>query len=46
MTEPAELLRALAARDRFMQVLGMELVDAGPGRAAVRMTVHQAPGRP
>ncbi len=33
MTEPAELLRALGARDRFMQVLGMELVDAGPGRA-------------
>ncbi len=33
MTEPAELLRALAARDPFMQALGMELVDAGPGRA-------------
>ncbi len=41
MTEPAELLAALAARDRFMQVLGMELVDAGPGRAAVRMTVRE-----
>ncbi len=42
MTEPAELLRALAARDRFMQALGMELVDAGPGRATVRMTVREA----
>ncbi len=42
MTEPTELLRALAARDRFMQALGMELVDAGPGRAAVRMTVGEA----
>ncbi len=41
MTEPAELLRALAARDRFMQALGMELVDAGPGRAAVRMVVGE-----
>ena len=41
MTEPAALLRALAAGDRFMQVLGMELVDAGPGRAAVRMTVRE-----
>ena len=41
MTEPAELLRALAARDRFMQALGMELVDAGPGRAALRMTVRE-----
>ncbi len=41
MTEPAELLRALAARDRFMQALGMELVDAKPGRAAVRMTVRE-----
>ncbi len=42
MTEPAELLRALAARDRFMKALGMELVDAGPGHAAVRMTVREA----
>ncbi len=28
MTEPAELLRALAARDRFMQALGMALDKA------------------
>ncbi len=41
MTEPAEMLRALAARDRFMQALGMALVDAGLGRAAVSMTVRE-----
>ncbi len=39
--QTGELLRALAGRDRFMQVLGMELVDAGPGRAAVRMAVGE-----
>ncbi len=39
--QTAELLGALAARDRFMQVLGMELVDGGPGRAAVRMIVGE-----
>ncbi len=41
MTEPAEFLHALAARDRFMQSMGMELVDAGSGRAAVQMTVRE-----
>jgi acyl-CoA thioesterase len=39
--QTAEMLRALAARDRFMQALGMELVDAGPGRASVSITVRE-----
>ncbi len=54
MTEPTELLRAPAAHDRFMQVLGMELVDAGPGRANARCislnddntSQQRAPARP
>ena len=32
-------LAALAARDRFMSLLGAELVEAGPGTAAVRALV-------
>lgn len=39
--QTGELLRALAGRDRFVQSMGMELVDAGPGRAAVQMTVRE-----
>lgn len=36
-----ERLRRLAARDRFMQMLGAELVDCGEGRARVRARVGE-----
>jgi acyl-CoA thioesterase len=41
MTEAAELLNELAARDRFLRSLGMELVEGGPGRAVVSMMVRE-----
>ncbi len=41
MTEAFDLLRSLARRDRFVQSLGMELIEGGPGRAVVAMTVRE-----
>ena len=38
----AERIRQLAARDRFVQSLGIRCVDAGPGHAAVTLTVGEA----
>ena len=41
MTETLELLRDLTARDRFVQSLGIELIEGGPGHASVRMTLRE-----
>ena len=38
----AERVRRLAARDPFVLGLGIRCVDAGPGRAAVAMTITAA----
>lgn len=40
-TETLERVMRLAARDPFVQSLGIECVDGGPGRAAVRMRVRE-----
>lgn len=37
----AERVSRLAARDKFARGLGIRCVDAGPGRAVVRMTVQE-----
>ncbi len=39
--DAAERVQRLAARDRFMRMLGAELVDCGPGRAIVRARVEE-----
>ncbi len=41
MNDVGERMRCLAARDPFAIFLGAECVDAGPGAAAVRMTVGE-----
>jgi phenylacetic acid degradation protein PaaD len=41
-TQAADRVRRLAARDPFVRGLGIRCVDAGPGRAAVAMTVAAA----
>lgn len=41
-TEAAARVRRLAARDPFARSLGIECVDGGPGRAAVRLHVKRA----
>ncbi len=38
--EPSEIAAAMWADDRASQALGMELVEVGPGRAVLRMTVR------
>ena len=40
MTEPASLLERLVARDAFVRHLGIELVEGGPGHAAVRVAIR------
>ena len=42
MTEALKLLRELAARDRFVQSLGMTLIEGGPGQATVAMTLRES----
>ena len=39
--DAAERVRRLAARDRFMRMLGAEVLDCGPGRAMVRARVEE-----
>lgn len=39
-TAPESPARAMFARDRASQALGMELLEAGPGFAVARMTVR------
>ncbi len=39
--EPSEIAAAMWADDRASQALGMELVEVGPGRAVLRMTVRE-----
>ncbi|MBL0937877.1 MAG: hotdog fold thioesterase [Gemmatimonadaceae bacterium] len=39
-TSPEEVVARLMARDAFSQLMGMEVIDAGPGRAVVRMPVR------
>ena len=41
-THAADRVRRLAARDPFVVGLGIRCVDAGPGRAAVAMTIAAA----
>lgn len=41
VTEASELQARLAKRDRFVQSLGIELVEGGPGRAVVAMAVRE-----
>ena len=41
-TQAADRVRRLAARDPFVVGLGIRCVDAGPGRAAVAMTIGGA----
>lgn len=36
---PADLAQ-LAGRDRFVNALGIEFIDGGPGRTTIRMTVR------
>lgn len=38
---PSDLVRRLAARDRALEDLGLELVAAGPGTATLRLTVAE-----
>ena len=40
--ETAARVRQIAARDPFAKALGIKCVDAGPGRAAIRMRVKPA----
>jgi len=40
--QAADRIMRLAARDRFVHALGIRCVDAGPGRAAVTLTVDEA----
>jgi len=40
-TEVLEQLMRFAARDPFVQSLGIECIDGGPGRAAVRMRIAE-----
>jgi acyl-CoA thioesterase len=40
-TETLERVQRLAARDPFVHSLGIECIDGGPGRAAVRMRVKE-----
>ena len=39
-SDAADLVMRLAARDAFVANLGIEAIDGGPGRAAVRMRVR------
>ena len=39
MSDPNVRLQLLAARDRFARSLGAELVEVGPGRAVLELTV-------
>jgi acyl-CoA thioesterase len=39
-SDAADLVMRLAARDAFVASLGIEAVDGGPGRAAVKMRVR------
>lgn len=39
-SDAADLVMRLAARDAFVAALGIEAVDGGPGRAAVKMRVR------
>jgi len=41
MNDIDKRVRALAARDPFVTLLGAECVEAGPGTAVVRMTVGE-----
>jgi phenylacetic acid degradation protein PaaD len=41
VNDAVERVRRLAARDRFMQMLGVQLHDCGPGRAVVRAQVSE-----
>lgn len=41
MNDVARRVRDLAARDAFVQLLGAECVQAGPGMAVMRMTVGE-----
>lgn len=42
MSAVAPLVRALAARDPFMQALGVTVTDVGPGRVVLSMVVREA----